>query len=270
MAALPTVMLNTNEPTWKEVQEVVTKACAASAPGPSSIPYRVYKRCPKLLRRLWKLFRRIWKKGTIPSSWQKAEGCFVPKEEASESISQFRTISLLSAECRIFFSVLAKRMSTYMVENGYVNTSIQKGGISGFSGCLEHTGVLSQMIQEARAMKGDLTVVWLDMANAYGSIPHDLTALTHYHIPGCIKEMITSYLDGIKLRFTARNYITQWQQLERGTVTGCTVSPILIVMGMNLIIKSGEKETRGPLMKSGTRQPAIRGWPKAPVINKLL
>lgn len=59
MAELPTIMLNIKEPTWKEVQEVVKKAWAASAPGPSSIPYRVYKKCPQLLLRLWNLFQRI-------------------------------------------------------------------------------------------------------------------------------------------------------------------------------------------------------------------
>ncbi|GAA6102828.1 uncharacterized protein LOC120495048 [Tachysurus ichikawai] len=37
-------------------------------------------------------------------------------------------------------------------------TSIQKGDVEGFSGCLEHTGVLSQLIQEAKEKKGSLTV----------------------------------------------------------------------------------------------------------------
>lgn len=51
------------------------------------------------------------------------------------------------------------------------------------------------MIHEARSKKGDLTVVWLDLANAYGSIPHDLIriALKHYHIPDHIKGMVTSF-----------------------------------------------------------------------------
>lgn len=51
------------------------------------------------------------------------------------------------------------------------------------------------MIQEARASKGNQTVVWLDLAHAYGSIPHSLiyAALDHYHIPQHIKGMITSY-----------------------------------------------------------------------------
>lgn len=63
----PEKELNISEPSWKEVQEVVKKARTGSAPGPSCIPYKVYKKCPMLLRRLWKLFRRIWRKGTIPS-----------------------------------------------------------------------------------------------------------------------------------------------------------------------------------------------------------
>lgn len=94
--------------------------------------------------RLWKLMRVICSKGTIPTSWRRAE------EQGSTQISQFRTISLLSVEGKIFFSVLAKRMSVFMTQNGYINTSIQKGGVEGFSRCLEHTGVLSQLIQEAK------------------------------------------------------------------------------------------------------------------------
>lgn len=50
--AKPTIALNAKEPTWQEVQDVVHKAKSASAPGPSGIPYKVYKKCPKLLKRL--------------------------------------------------------------------------------------------------------------------------------------------------------------------------------------------------------------------------
>ena len=93
----------------------------------------------------------------------------------------------LLTECggKIFFSVLARRMTSYMTENSYVDTSVQKGGVPGFSGCVEHTSVISQLIQEAKVNKKDLTVVWLDLANAYGTIPHTLIeeSLKHYHIP---------------------------------------------------------------------------------------
>lgn len=44
-----------------------------------------------------------------------ADGCFVPKEKGSLEIGQFRTISVLSVEARIFFAVLARRITTYMI-----------------------------------------------------------------------------------------------------------------------------------------------------------
>ena len=254
--------LDVREPTWKEVQDVVKKARSGSAPGPSGIPYKVYKKCPKLLRILWQLLRKVWKKGVVPSSWKRAEGCFVPKEKDAHSVKQFRTISLLNVEGKIFFSVLGKRMTTYMTSNSYVDTSIQKGGIPGFSGCVEHTSVISQLIKEAKETKGDLTCVWLDLANAYGSVPHELikTAMSHYHIPAHVVNIINSYFGDIKLRFTYNDITTKWQDLERGIVTGCTISPILFVMSMNLIIKAAERETRGPKMQSGIYIPANRGF----------
>ncbi|KAK0152386.1 hypothetical protein N1851_006100 [Merluccius polli] len=88
----------------------------------------------------------------------------------------------------------------------------------------------SQLIREAKESKGDLTVVWLDLANAYGSIPHDLinTAMEHYHIPQHIRGMITTYFSGFKLRFRTTQFTTQWQDLEKGIVTGCTISPIFL------------------------------------------
>lgn len=94
-----------------------------------------------LLHKLCKLQRKIWSKGSIPSTCKVAEGCFVLK--GSAEISLFQTISLLSIEAKIFLSVLARRMTTYMMEVYTVDTSIQKGGIPGFSGCLEHTTILS-------------------------------------------------------------------------------------------------------------------------------
>lgn len=54
--------------------------------------------------------------------------------------------------------------------NNYVDTSVQKG----FIGCFEQTSSISQLLQEARVNTSDLRIVWLDQANAYDSIPHEV------------------------------------------------------------------------------------------------
>ena len=111
-------------PKYKEVVDIVKKARGASAPGPNGVPYKVYKNCQRLTRHLWKLIRVIWRRGRLADSWYKAEGCFIPKEENSEVLKQFRTISLLNVEGKICLAVLARRMTNYMLGNQYIDIAV--------------------------------------------------------------------------------------------------------------------------------------------------
>ena len=119
--------------------------------------------------------RSIWRRGRVADQWRQAEGVWIPKEEKSKEIDQFRIISLLNTEGKIFFSILSRRLSKFLIMNEYIDTSVQKGGVAGIPGCIEHTGVVSQLIREARENHGNLAVLWLDLANAYGSIPISAT-----------------------------------------------------------------------------------------------
>jgi len=55
------------------------------------------------------------------------------------------------------------------------------------------------------------------------------------------------------LLYCVENKTNRWQNVEKGIVTGCTISPNIFVMGMNLIIRTAERETRGPKTASGIR-----------------
>lgn len=48
----PIMAFSLKEPTLREIEEIVKAARTSSAPGPSGVPYAVYKRCPRLLQRL--------------------------------------------------------------------------------------------------------------------------------------------------------------------------------------------------------------------------
>ncbi|XP_061772124.1 uncharacterized protein LOC133562186 [Nerophis ophidion] len=258
----PTLDFDGKEPGWKEIQEVVRRARTSSAPGPSGVPYKVYKNCPRLLHRLWRILKVIWRRGKVADQWRQAEGVWIPKEEKSKNINQFRTISLLSVEGKIFFSLMARRLTDYLLKNSYIDTSVQKGGIPEVSGCLEHTGVVTQLIREARENKGDLAVLWLDLENAYGSIPHKLVeeALNRHQIPKKFRDLILDYYANFHLRVSSGKTTSDWHRLEKGIITGCTISVILFALAMNMLVKSAEVQCRGPLSRSGVRQPPIRAF----------
>lgn len=143
----PEHKLDISPPRWSEVDKTVHRARAASAPGPNGVPYRLYKNAPGVLQFLWKLMRVVWKKKEIPTSWRRAGGILIPKEKDSSQIGQFRQISLLNVEGKIFFSVVAHRLASYLQRNNLIDTSIQKAGISGFIGCVEHASVIWHQIQ---------------------------------------------------------------------------------------------------------------------------
>ncbi len=126
--APPTTEFNLKEPSLKEVEEIIKAARSASTPGPSGVPYLVYKRCPELLRHLWKILKVIWRRGRVADQWRFAEGVWIPKEENSKNINQFRTISLLSVEGKVFFSIVSQRLTEFLLKNNYIDPSVQKGG----------------------------------------------------------------------------------------------------------------------------------------------
>ena len=129
-------------------------------------------------------------------------------------------------------------------------------------GCLEHTGVLTQLLRDAKENKGDLTVLWLYLANAYGSMPHKLVeeALTRHHVPPSVCDLIADYYKNFRLRACSSSVTSEWQALEKGIITGCTMSAVLFSLTMNMLVKATEVECRGPLSRSGVRQSPIRAY----------
>jgi len=65
----------------------------------------------------------------VPEAWKEAEGIFTHKERNSKNVNQFRTISLLNVEGKIFFAILARRLTSFLTANKYINTYVQKGGV---------------------------------------------------------------------------------------------------------------------------------------------
>ena len=243
-------------PTWHQFNRILRRTRNKSSPGPNGVPYLVYKRCPGVARQLYSYLKGMWKKNIISRTWRRAEGIFIPKVENAKEVGQFRTISLLNVEGKLFFALKAARLTEYCMKNKFIDSSIQKGGIPGVSGCMEHTAILSQLIKEAKEGKKDLVVVWLDIANAYGTIPHSLImqSLRKAHVPEEVCELVESYYSDVAIRFTTRNFTTEWQKVEQGIITGCTLSVILFALAMTLLVASCKKETKGPKTETGQRQ----------------
>ena len=98
----------------------------------------------------------------------------------------------MNVEGKIYMSILARRRTNCLLRYSYTDSSAQKGGIQGVFGCIEYTSVITQIIKESRQNKEELAVIWQDLANTYGTIPHKLVELTlaRYNAPGKFGSLI--------------------------------------------------------------------------------
>ena len=62
-----------------------------------------------------------------------------------------------------------------------------------------------------------------------------------YYVPEVIQIMLEVYFAGFKMRYTTQSYTTDWINLEVGIAMGCTISPILFIMAMEVILKASER-----------------------------
>ena len=252
----PEVGYNKEIPSFSEFMKRLRRTRSKSAPGPNGVPYIIYKRCHGVARQLWSYLRGMWKENSISNTWRKAEGILIPKVDGATLVD----ISLLNVEGKIYFAMRADRLLKFVQDNKYIDSSIQKGGLPAISGCLEHTAVLSQLIREAKAERKNLVITWLDIANAYGSIPHSLIqlALQRAHVPEDIVNLVNDYYSDTSIRFSTKHFTTEWQRVEKGIITGCTLSVVLFALTMTMLVMTVKDETKGPKTASGQRQVSCR------------
>merc|ERR1712240_547678 len=62
----------------------------------------------------------------------------------------------------------------------------------------------------------------------------------------------------MNIRFTTKEFTTDWQRVEKGIITGYTLSVILFALSMTMLVMSVKDETKGPKISSGQRQESCR------------
>ena len=123
----PAVPFPKQTPSFEEVENCVRRARHGSAPGPNGIPYIVWKYCPSLKGRLYTICQKIWSTGKTPSSWSQAVIVLFHKSGTTSDLTSFLPIALSNCDGKLFFSLLSKSFTSYMIRNEYFDRQIQKG-----------------------------------------------------------------------------------------------------------------------------------------------
>jgi hypothetical protein len=226
-------------PNFKEMRRHTHSKRNSACPGLNSLPYLIYKKCIAILGMAHRIFLKIFTSKDIPSDWAIAFVVLLQKyKDVLDDPSEFRPIAITNTLGKIFFSIISARLQDFLVKNNYISTIIQKGFLSGIPGCVEHAFSLWEALREAKEDKRAIVLSWLDLANAYGSVMHNLIqfALNWYHVPASIQELIFNYYEKLCAKVTTKGWSTSFFFFCIGLFQGCVLSTILFDCVFNLLL----------------------------------
>jgi hypothetical protein len=162
------------------------------------------------------------------------------KKGAPEDVKSFRMVTSIPSIVNHFHRILALRLNNYILQNKYIDTTIQKGGISGIKmPLLEQILKVKNTIKVAQKNKTEACMAFVDVSNAFPSmrISNICESLKQYGVSPKLIDYINSYYSNFAYYIDAREWATEIRKWNKGLLQGCPLSPLLFVLTMNRILK---------------------------------
>ena len=183
-------------------------------------------------------FTYIINSGNIPEEWKNTRVVAIPKKGDLELTKNWRGISLISTEYKIFAAIIATRLKQQLIEKNLLSPE-QHGFLAGRS-TIEACGVLTEVL-----MRRKLThMFFLDISQAFDSVhPMTLSLTLHrFKIPEKMIKLIVDIYSNYKVTITDTvEEETEWQNTSCGVRQGCTLAPLLFIMVIDDLIQQLSK-----------------------------
>ena len=220
-----------------EVKAQLKRLPASSAPGPDRLPYKVWKAIDPegvILARIFEVCRREKK---VPSAWKKSTTILIFKKGDEALPGNWRPISLQNAVYKVYAAIWGRRLAGWASETGAVSPA-QKGFVPG-EGCLEHSFLVRSMMEDARRRHRPLHLVWFDLRNAFGSVPHNLIwyGMRKLGVPEEALSILMDIYEGSTFTIQTAEGATNDIPQARGVKQGCPLSPLIFNLTIEGLIR---------------------------------
>ena len=211
-----------------------------SAPGPDGVTYDELGRADPGCSVLASVFNACLRTEAIPESWKSSTTVLTYKKGDRSDLSNWRPLALGDTVAKLFAAVLADRLMDFAVKGKRLSHP-QKGFLK-HEGCHEHNFMLREILEDSRREGRQAVVAWLDLTNAFGSIPHVtlFDAFEGAKIPLNIQKVMLSMNTGCTTRVRTSEGFTANIPMLAGVKQGCPCSPMTFNLAIERVIRSVE------------------------------
>ena len=176
------------------------------------------------------LFNYLAGTASSPAAWHSAAAVLLLKPGKPTTVpASWRHICLPDALYKVYSSIYASRFTAYLSQPLRLHPN--QHGFVPDAGCLPHALTARLLIEKAQREHGDLTIVFVDITNAFGTVAHEAlrTALAVYNVPAAILNIIRDAYAGISMRLPDGDVV----ELGRGVKQGDPLAPILFATAID-------------------------------------
>lgn len=163
----------------------------------------------------------------------------IAKAGAVTDINSFRQIISIPNSVNQFHRILTIRLTNYILTNKYMNTDIQKGGISGLKfAILEQVYKVKNVLKHANKNNKSCAILFLDITNAYGNLNRASLCkiLQAYHVDNKFINYFNSFYDNLEYYANTDGNLSGPFRWKDGLIQGCSMSPLLFITALNYIL----------------------------------
>ncbi len=234
-------------------QDKMRRLKNGKAPGPDGIPDELLKHLPEGVHQaIHKLFILRRMTGTMPKAWKEFQTILLHKKGSEHDLGNWRPIAL--ANTQLWTGVIAECLYKYAE---HLNTlSSAQEGFRKQKNTIRQLQNVMNIMSDATISQQDLYLLYVDFSSAFNTTDHDkLLCIMHdLGFPDdaveVIAELYTDAITKIKLYFAETGPI----KIERGTIQGDTLSPLLFLIFIEPLLRwlqsGGRGDKYGCLSKS--------------------
>uniref|UniRef100_A0A670IIA8 Reverse transcriptase domain-containing protein n=1 Tax=Podarcis muralis TaxID=64176 RepID=A0A670IIA8_PODMU len=254
--------LQLNKPiSIEEVQNAIKKMKIGKAPGPDGLSAKYYKVLGNQLSpALCDTMNNILKGGKIPESWREAYITLILKPDTDKmSIKNYRPISLLNNDYKIFADIMANRLKKCLSslihkdQAGFLPNRYLKDNV-------RHTINLIEYLEINNNIPAAL--IFIDAEKAFDNVSWSflLKTMEEAGIKGEFWKGIQAIYSNQSAKLVINNNLTNTFQIEKGTRQGCPLSPLLFIMVLEVLANKirSTSEIRG--IKMGSREFKLKAY----------
>uniref|UniRef100_A0A670K0T0 Reverse transcriptase domain-containing protein n=1 Tax=Podarcis muralis TaxID=64176 RepID=A0A670K0T0_PODMU len=247
--------------TQQEIESAIQNMQLGKSPGPDGLTSKYYKILREYLTQpLMEVCNQIMEGKGAPESWKEAFITLILKLESEKTqLKNYRPISLLNVDYKIFADILASRFKKVLNE---VIHKDQAGFLPGRHLSDNTRNIIDVLELLQTNLNTKAVLIFIDAEKAFDNISWKFMKenLEGMGVGRAFQNGIEAIYSEQKAKLIVNNVVTEEFKIEKGTRQGCPLSPLLFISVLEVLLNLIRKDQLVEGIQVGGKQYKLKAF----------